>query len=79
MKVCLSATVAIKTALRQVEWIVHGRLFLELLLHWKHVILADNFVASNVITSKENILFSIISRQKTVFHYYDKLVDIYLT
>lgn len=71
MKVCLSATVAIKTALRQVEWIVRGRIFLELSLHWKPVILADNFVASNLITSKENILFCVISCLKTVFHYYD--------
>jgi hypothetical protein len=38
MKVHFSATLAIKMALRQVEWIVHGRIFLELLLHCKHVL-----------------------------------------
>ena len=61
IKVHLSATMAIKTALRQVEWIAHGHLFLKLLLHCKHVILADNIVASNVFKSKENILFCVIS------------------
>ena len=71
MEICLSATVAIKTALRQVERIVRGHIFLELLLHCKHVILADNFVAFNVITSKENILFCVISHMKNVFDYYD--------
>lgn len=79
MEVRLSATMAIKTALRQVEWVVHARMFLELLLHCKYVILADRFVPYNMITSKENIFFYVTSRLMIFSLLWLKLVDTYLT